>query len=130
MLLRLFLLFTLVPILELALLIEVGQRIGTGATVLLVIFTGFLGAFLTRTQGVAVLRRTQSQLNQGQVPAEGLVDGVLILIGGIFLITPGVLTDLAGISLALPASRTAIKRWLRTRLEKWVRNGSFRIYMR
>ncbi len=127
---RLFLLFTLIPIVELALLIEVGQRIGTGATLLLVVATGLLGAYLARTQGLAVLRRTQAQLHQGQVPADGLVDGVLILIGGLFLVTPGILTDLVGIGLALPSTRAALKRWLRSRLEAWTRTGAFRIYLR
>ena len=130
MLFRLFLIFTLVPILELALLIEVGRYIGTWPTLLIVMGTGMVGAWLARTQGFSVLRRVRSQLNQGQVPAEGLIDGVLILIGGILLITPGVLSDAIGIALMIPAVRTAIKFWLRRRLEHWIASGSLRIRIR
>lgn len=130
MLLRLFLLFTLLPVIELALLIEVGQHIGTAATIALVLGTGALGAFLARSQGLSVVKRMRQDLNRGQIPAEGLVDGLLILVGGLLLVTPGILSDATGIVLVLPASRRLIKRWLRKKLERWVKQGAFRVYIR
>ena len=130
MLARLVLLFALVPLVELILLVEIGRRIGTVPTVLLVIGTGLLGAYFAKSQGLATLRRVQRDLERGQVPAEGLIDGVLILLGGLLLLTPGVLTDAAGLLLVLPAPRFAFKRWLRRRLEHAIASESFYIRWR
>ncbi|MCY4442050.1 MAG: FxsA family protein, partial [Deltaproteobacteria bacterium] len=90
---RLLLLFTVVPLVELYLLIEVGSVIGGLNTILLVLGTGALGAFLARLEGLRTLGQIQRNLNQGIVPAEEMVDGVIILVAGLLLITPGILTD-------------------------------------
>ncbi|MFQ5904587.1 MAG: FxsA family protein, partial [Candidatus Binatia bacterium] len=92
MLARLFLLFTIVPLIELYLLIKIGSYLGALNTVLLIVITGILGALLARLEGLRVLRQIVQNLSQGIVPAEELVDGVLIFIAGILLVTPGVLT--------------------------------------
>lgn len=123
MFLRLLVLFLLVPLVELALLIEVGRRIGTGPTIAIIAATAVLGAWLAKRQGLAVVREIQRQLREGEIPAAGLVDGLLILIAGAVLLTPGFITDAAGFFLLLPAGRAAVKRWLRRRFEEWVAAG-------
>ena len=97
MLLRLLLLFTIVPLVELYLLIRLGTYIGAADTVAIVIGTGVVGGLLARSQGLAVVHRIRTELNQGRVPAESLFDGLLILISGAMLITPGLLTDGLGL---------------------------------
>ena len=118
---RLLLLFILVPTVELVLLIEVGSRIGTLATLGLIAVTGMIGAALARWQGLQVLRRVQTDLAEGRLPASPLVDAVLILIAGALLITPGILTDALGFLCLIPGFRRFLKRALRRRLEQAVR---------
>lgn len=120
---RLLLIFTLVPLIELAILIRLGELIGFWATFGLVIATGALGAILARAQGIRVLRSMQAELNVGQVPAARLVDGFLVLVGGILLLTPGLLTDVVGFSLLLPFTRNRLKEGLRRRFEHMIRSG-------
>ena len=96
MFLRLLLLFTVVPLVELFLLVKLGTVIGIGATILIVICTGVLGAWLARWQGLGVLRRLTEDVNQGRLPADALIDGLLILIAGAVLLTPGLITDALG----------------------------------
>ncbi len=109
MILKLALLFVLVPLIELAILVEVGRHIGTLATVTLVIATGVLGAWLARREGLGVLVRIQNDLKAGRVPGPAMVDGVIILIAGIVLITPGLLTDIVGFLCLVPATRRLIR---------------------
>jgi UPF0716 protein FxsA len=112
MFVRLLLIFTIVPLVELYILISLGRVIGVGATVVIVIATGALGAFLTRIEGLRVLRRLQDELAQGRVPTERLLDGLLILIAGAVLLTPGLLTDLLGFFLLAPPGRKVVRRAL------------------
>jgi len=123
-LLRLLLVFSLIPLAEIALLIEVGRRIGLPATLALVLLTAAAGAVLARRQGLAVVRSIGDDLSRGDVPAVGLVDGALVLIGGILLVTPGFLTDAAGLLLLVPAVRRWIRRWLRRALEGAIARGT------
>ncbi len=122
MFLRWVLLFTLVPALEIYLLIRVGGWIGAGNTVLLIVATGVVGAHYTRQQGLEVVRRMEASLAEGRVPAVELVDGALLLVGGALLITPGFVTDLAGFSMVFPPTRglwrRAVVEWLRRRIER------------
>lgn len=124
---RLLLLFTLVPLVELYLLIEVGTVIGGLNTILLVLGTGALGAFLARLEGLRTLGQIQRSLNQGLVPAEEMVDGVIILVAGLLLITPGILTDACGFLMLIPTTRNAFKRWLRRRFDRAVASGRIHI---
>jgi UPF0716 protein FxsA len=124
MFLRLLLLFSLVPLAEIALLIEVGRRIGLPATLALVLLTAAAGAALARRQGMAVLRSINDDLSRGQLPAVGLMDGALVLIGGILLVTPGFLTDTAGLLLMVPAVRRWLRRRLRQALERAMARGT------
>ena len=117
MLLKLFLAFTIIPIIEIYLLIEIGSMLGALTAVTLVILTGFLGAFLARMQGLQTLYRIQESLREGRMPSGELLDALLIVIAGLVLLTPGFLTDSAGFLLLIPATRNSIKYWLRRQIE-------------
>lgn len=123
MFLRLLALFILLPIAELALLIQVGQWIGLGWTLAIVVVTGFVGATLARRQGLRAWLAIQAELREGRMPGGTLVDGLLILIGGIVLLTPGLLTDLFGFLLLVPGSRSLLKRSLKRRFERAIQRG-------
>jgi UPF0716 protein FxsA len=125
---RLILLFTIVPLAELYILIKIGGHIGGFNTVLFVFFTAVLGAFLARLQSLRTLQQIRLSLSQGQIPAEEMIDGVLILTGGILLFTPGVLTDLFALVLLFPSTRTHFKRWLRRRFDRMVAAGNVRLH--
>ena len=117
----LFLLFIVVPIGELALLIKIGELLGLPTTVAIVIVTGTLGAILARWQGLVVLRKLRSELNSGRMPGGTMFEGVLILIAGAFLVTPGVVTDGVGFLLLIPPVRwlvaAIVKRWAMRRFK-------------
>jgi len=115
MLFRLLLLFTVIPLAELWLLVRIMQRTSFTATIALVVLTGVVGASLARWQGFRTVRRIQDELAAGRMPTESLVDGLLILVAGAVLVTPGVLTDAFGFMLLIPACRTLAKRWLKRR---------------
>ena len=119
----LILLFTIVPITELALLIRIGQYIGLGYTVGIVIFTGVTGAYLAKMQGLIILRRIQQDVNQGVMPADKLFDGVLILSSGILLLTPGFITDIIGFMGLIPLTRNLFRRWLKRKIEEMISQG-------
>ncbi len=112
MVFRLFLLFTIMPLLELAILIRVGQEIGAIYTISIVVLTGAAGAWLARAQGIGVLRRIRESIKAGEPPSAELVDGAFILLGGALLLTPGLITDAAGFFFLVPATRRAIQRWV------------------
>jgi UPF0716 protein FxsA len=118
MLPRLFLLFVTVPVLELFLFLVLGQRIGLGATFGIVLLTGFLGAYLARSQGLKALARYQESLAQGRLPHEAIIDSLLILVAGVLLLTPGFLTDAIGFALLAPSIRNRI----RGRLEQSIKD--------
>ena len=117
MLLKLFLAFTIIPIIEIYLLIEIGSMFGALTAISLVILTGFLGAFLARMQGLQTLYRIQESLRESRMPSGELLDALLIVIAGLVLLTPGFLTDSAGFLLLIPATRNSIKYWLRRQIE-------------
>jgi UPF0716 protein FxsA len=106
---RLLLLFTVVPLVELLLLIKIGGLIGVTPTVAIVLATGVLGAWLTRLEGLKTLRGIREDLARGRMPADRLVDGLLILVAGAVLLTPGLLTDAFGFFLLVPPGRRVIR---------------------
>lgn len=106
---RLLILFTALPLLELWLLLAIGSRVGVVTTVALVFGTGILGAWLARSQGLSTWRRLQSETAAGRLPSDALVDGLLILIAGAVLLTPGLITDVAGFFLLAPAGRQIVR---------------------
>jgi len=121
---RLALFFIVVPVLELFLLIRLGQVVGLWPTLGLVIGTGLLGAHMARTEGLRILYRFQTELASGRLPGQALLDGIAVLIGGAFLLTPGILTDLTGFALLFPPTRHWIQRWARRRLERGLTDGT------
>ncbi len=120
MFLRLFLLFTIVPLIELYLLVLIGRWVGLLPTILLVLSTGALGAWLARSQGLRAVAKVREEMAAGKLPAEALLDGLMILIAGAVLLTPGLLTDVAGFALLLPAGRRPIRRALAARLRRFM----------
>lgn len=128
MLLLLFLIFTLVPLVELYLLIQLGTYIGALDTIAIVVFTGIVGGLLAKSQGLAVLRQIQIQMREGRIPAESLFDGLLILISGIMLITPGLLTDGLGLFFLIPWTRQAFKLWLKRKIQEKVAHGEIQTH--
>ena len=116
MFVRLALLFTIVPLVELYLLIEVGRFIGVGATIAIVVLTGLLGAWLARLQGLKVLAEVRASLEAGQLPTEAIIDGLLILIAAAVLLTPGLITDSVGFLLLIPAGRKTVRGAVRKKM--------------
>ena len=127
MLLKLFLAFTLIPVIELYLLIKLGAAIGSFNTLLLVILTGAVGAYLAKLQGLEAMLRVKSRLQQGETPAEEMLDALIIFIAGIVLLTPGLLTDISGLLLLLPATRLRFKFWLRQKFNQWIQSSNVHI---
>jgi UPF0716 protein FxsA len=126
MLIRLLLLFTIIPLIELFILIKIGTVIGALWTILIVVGTGVTGALLARHHGFGVWRRIQERMQQGLFPADELLDGLLILIAGVVLITPGIITDVLGFTLLIPFTRQLYKRWLKKRFTGMMDRGSYR----
>jgi UPF0716 protein FxsA len=121
---RLFLTFSIVTLLELAILIPLGQWMGVGPTILLVIATGFIGAWLAKCEGIRAWTRFQKQAQQGEVPTEPILDGLAIFAAALFLMTPGVLTDIVGVLLLIPVARKPLKAYLRRRAKAFTQSGS------
>lgn len=120
---KLFLAFTLIPVAEIYLILKLGGLLGAFNTVAIIILTGVAGAALARAQGVQTMLRVRQSLQQGQVPAEEMLDALLIFVAGIVLLTPGFITDAAGLLLLFPPSRFHIKRFLRRKFDQWSREG-------
>ena len=113
---RLFLLFLLVPLIEIGLFIQVGGAIGLWPTLGIVVLTAILGTVLLRSQGLAVLSQLQQSMNELQNPAEPLAHGAMVLFSGALLLTPGFFTDVVGLSFMVPGVRRAVYRYLRARV--------------
>lgn len=127
MLLKLFLAFTLIPVIELYLLIKIGTVIGSLNTICLVIVTGFTGAWLARMEGMHTMLKVRSNMEQGIMPAEELIDALIIFCAGVVLITPGILTDFTGLLLLWPVTRKRFKMFLRKKLDKMSQQGNINI---
>ncbi len=116
MLLKLILLLTLVPLVELFILVKLAEATSFLLTVGIVLGTGVLGAALARLEGLRVLANMQGQLDRGELPADGILDGVLILLAAALLVTPGLITDACGFLLLAPPTRHLVRGWLK----RWV----------
>jgi UPF0716 protein FxsA len=122
-LLALLAVFIVVPLAELYVILKVGDAIGAIWTILLLAADSVLGSLLLRAQGRAVWRRFNTALAEGKMPHREVLDGVLVIFGGAFLITPGFLTDIVGLSLLIPPSRALIRRLVVRRLGRRVAVG-------
>ncbi len=124
---RLMFFFVLIPILELMLLVRIGESVGLLPTLALVVVTGAVGAALARAEGAKVFFQFQKELAQGRLPGQPLQDGISVLVGGAFLLTPGILTDVAGLLLLFPPTRRWVQRRVRARLERRIRDGTLNV---
>ncbi|MCX8049737.1 MAG: FxsA family protein [Methylohalobius sp.] len=120
----LFLIFLIVPLIEIYLLLIVGSFIGPLPTVALVLFTAVLGAWLLRIEGLATWFRLQQCLAQGRIPALEIVEGPILLVGGALLLTPGFFTDFLGLLCLLPATRRRLARYVLNRWLVWQVRGA------
>ena len=130
MLLRLFLIFSIVPIIEIWLLIKIGRVIGPLPTVATLLLISAVGAWLAKSQGLRLVMAIRDELAAGRVPAAQLLDGAIILAGGVLLLTPGFFTDFVGIFLLVPVTRNLLKQWLRRWLERRLLNGTIVLHRR
>lgn len=105
MFIKLFIIFTIIPIVELYILIKVGAILGALNTVIIILVTASVGAYLAKTQGFQVIQKINSALHEGRMPGKELLDGLFVLIGGFLLLTPGFITDLVGLTMLLPMIR-------------------------
>jgi UPF0716 protein FxsA len=119
----LILLFIAVPIVELALLIKVGQYIGVLNTIIIVVGTGVAGAFLAKREGLKTLYGIRQDLDLGMLPSEHLIDGFFIFCGGLLLLTPGLITDILGFFFLIPYTRSLVKAWLKIRFKNMIDKG-------
>ena len=124
---RLLLLFLLTPAVELALLIQVDRLIGFGPTIGLIIATGIAGSYLARREGLNTWERLNERLQSGDLPGKELVDGVIILVAGALLVTPGVFTDVVGFIGLIPPTRALVRKALMRRFQSKMQRGSMQV---
>ena len=124
----LLILFVALPLVELFLLFELAGHVGGLTTVAIVVCTGVVGASIARFQGLHVLWAIRNDMSEGRLPAAHLMDGVMILVAGALLITPGLITDIAGFLLLFPPARVRMKTWLRKELERRIGQGSIEFH--
>ncbi|RKD33414.1 FxsA family protein [Thermohalobacter berrensis] len=130
MLLKLILLFTLTPLVELFFLIKLAQITSTWTTIGIVFLTGIVGAYLAKSQGKLILTRIKIELNEGRIPGNQLLNGLCVLIGGALLLTPGIITDVFGFMLVIPGTREIFKTIIRRKFKKMIETGNINIYFR
>ena len=128
MLIRLILLFTIIPLIELYLLIQVGRYLGSFQTIMIVLITGIIGGLLARSQGLSVQRQIRVDLQNGIIPTDSLIDGFFILIAATLLITPGMITDVFGFILMIPFCRGWLKKRVKEILKRKFESGKFQYY--
>jgi UPF0716 protein FxsA len=125
---KLFVAFAILPVLEIYVLIQVGTRIGAANTVILVLLSALIGAWLARQQGMRTLLKIRENMSQGIMPAEELLDALLIFVAGAVLLTPGFITDGLGLLILFPPTRNRFKRWLRKKFDQWMDQGRMQIH--
>jgi UPF0716 protein FxsA len=125
-------LFIVIPLIEIAVIIQVGEALGVVNTIGLLLLVSVVGAWLVKRQGLGVLRRIREQQQAGQIPAAAMFDGALVLVAGALLLTPGFVTDAVGLLLLLPPVRAGVRAFMRRRMmarvrvvrpESWSRGG-------
>ena len=112
MFIKLLALFLLIPIIELFIMFKIGKVIGLEITILIIIITAIIGAKLTKVQGAKAIKNARSEIKGGKLPHKEVMDGIMIIIAGAFLLTPGFVTDIVGFSLLLPALRSNYQKLL------------------
>lgn len=127
---KLLLLFILVPVAEVIIYIQLGQFIGLWPTLALIFGTGIAGAFMARTQGFRIIQRVRMELAAGRIPGNEVIEGLLVLAGGLLLLAPGLISDIAGLFVLLPPTRLVIREFLKKKLRKWIDNGQIYFYFK
>ena len=130
MFMRLVLLFTVTPVVELAILFKLNDYIGLGYTIGIVLLTGLIGAYMAKSQGKIILSRIRLEMQDGRMPGEELLNGLCVLIGGVLLLTPGILTDSLGFILVFPITREIVKIYLKRKLRDMIEEGKVNYYFR
>lgn len=125
---KLLLIFTIIPFVELSLLLEIAARTSTMTALGLILVTGVVGAYFAKEQGRRVIYNIQSEVNRGMMPGNELLHGLCVLIGGVLLLTPGILTDLFGFSLLFPATRIAYIKLIKDYISKNFNTGGVHVY--
>ncbi len=126
MILKLFILFTVVPLLELFLLIQVGSRIGTMETIAIVLGTALLGAILIKLQGLMVIDNIKDALLEKRFPADEILNALIVVISGALLITPGILTDIVSILLLTPPGAGLVRDVIKSKLREKIGNNNIK----
>jgi UPF0716 protein FxsA len=121
------LLIIVIPAIDIGVLLLSGKTIGLLPTIAFIIFTGVLGAYLAKREGLQTIKRVQEQLSYGQIPGDSLLDGICILIGATLLLTPGFITDLFGFLLLFPPSRKPFKLLMINAFRKRIQSGNIKI---
>lgn len=125
---KLILLFTLVPIVELYVLIQIGNEIGAFNTVMLVFITGVVGAVLTKSEGRQIIGNIKGEMARGKMPGDELINGLCVLVGGAMLLTPGIFTDVFGFVLVIPFTRIFLIQFIKRKIKSMIMEGTVNVY--
>ncbi|WP_077368438.1 FxsA family protein [Anaerosalibacter sp. Marseille-P3206] len=118
------------PIIDLYILIKASQNMGFWTTILLIIATGIAGYYLARSEGKVVISSINRQLSQGNIPSDDLLTGLCIIIGGVFLVVPGIVTDIIGITMIFPGTREFYKNYIKRILQNKIRRGNASLFLK
>lgn len=118
------------PIIDLYILIKASQNMGFWTTIFLIVATGIAGYYLARSEGKVVISSINRQLSQGNLPSDDLLTGLSIIIGGVFLVVPGIVTDIIGITMILPGTREFYKNYIKKVLQNKIRRGNASLFLR
>ncbi|MBS3995143.1 MAG: FxsA family protein [Alkaliphilus sp.] len=130
MFMKLILLFTMTPVVELAILFKINEYIGLGYTIAIVLLTGLVGAYMAKSQGRAILSRIRLEMQEGRMPGDELLNGLCVLVGGVLLLTPGILTDSLGFILVFPITRQMMKIHIKRKLKDMIEEGKVNLFFR
>lgn len=123
----LFLLIIIIPAADIGVLLFSGKTIGVWPTLIFILSTGIIGAYLAKREGLQTIRRAQEELRYGHIPSEAVLDGICILIGGTLLLTPGFITDLFGLLMLFQPTRKLFKLFMKKSFRKWIDRGNIKI---
>lgn len=130
MLFKLILLFTLLPLLDFAILLKIGSYIGFKYTLAIVIVTGLTGAYFAKREGRDIITKIKFDISQGKMPADELIAGLCVILGGAFLLAPGLITDVLGLMLVLPTTRISFINMIKRRFKSMLTGGNLWFYFR
>lgn len=130
MLIKIISLFTIMPLVELFILFKVAEVTSTLTTILLVVLTGIAGGYLAKSEGKIIISKIKVELNNGKMPGNELINGLCVLVGGAFLLTPGIITDFLGFMLVMPGTREIFKGYIKKKFKNMLNKGDINIIYR